>query len=168
MEYVIMRKLFFYILLASISGAAIAQDENNTEPNNLTRSTPSPDFPGEFIVDYGLNYFIEPTSEMTTDVWRSPTWNIYYAYPLQINESRFSFNPSVGLGMESFAFSTPVTLVDDGGITDLVYIEDIPQYQDLTDLTYTKLSTTYIDMPLEFRIHSRKYDPKRSWFIALG
>jgi hypothetical protein len=163
-----MRKLFFYILLVSVSGAALAQTETENNPKAKPRSTPSPDFPGEFVIDYGLNYFIDPSPEMTTDPWRSPTWNIYYAYPVQINESRFSFNPSVGVGMETFAFSAPVTLVDSSGITVLRNITDLPQFSDADNITYSKLSTTYIDMPLEFRIHSRKNDHKRSWFIALG
>ena len=163
-----MRKIFFYILITTFSGAALAQTENNTEAKVEPRSTPSPDFPGEFIIDYGINYFIDAAPTMETKVWRSPTVNVYYGYPVNFGESRFSFNPALGIGLESFAFSAPVTLFDSLGITILEPIEDLPQYKLATDITYSKMSTTYIDLPLEFRVHSRRNDPKRSWFLSLG
>ena len=163
-----MRKIFFYILITTISGVALAQTETEDKVQAEPRSTPSPDFPGEFIIDYGINYFTDAAPAMETKVWRSPTVNVYYGYPMNFGESRFSFNPGLGLGLESFAFSAPVTLVDSFGITILEPITDLPQYENATDITYSKMSTTYLDLPLEFRVHSRRNDPKRSWFLSIG
>ena len=163
-----MRKIFFCILITTFSGVALAQTDSGTETKAEPRSTPSPDFPGEFIIDYGINYFTDPVPEMKTRVWKSPTWNIIYGYPVNFGESRFSFNPGLGLGIEGFAFDAPVTLYDSLGITTLVPITDLPQYEDATVIDYTKLSTIHLDLPLEFRVNSRRNDPKRSWFLSLG
>lgn len=170
-----MTKFFLLIALALTSGLVFAQTQDQKAKDNTTddakplpRSTPSPDFPGEFILDYGLNYFTDQTSDMTTRPWQSPTINIYYAYPFKLGESRFSFNPAIGLGIESFAFEGAVTLYDSLGTTLLEPVSDLPQYATATGLTYSKMTSTYVDIPLEFRVHSRKLDHRRSWILSVG
>lgn len=163
-----MSRFLILISFLFVTSQAFSQDAANTEKKNITRSTPSPDFPGEFVVDYGLNYFIDPSPEMRTRPWQSPTINIYYAYPFKLGESRFSFNPAIGLGIEGFAFKDPVTLIDSVGLTRMKALEDVPLYEDSDGLSFTKLNSTYVDIPLELRVHSRKNDHRRSWLLAVG
>jgi len=145
--------------------AAWAQEE---EPEEIIKSTPSPDFPGAIVFEYGLNYLINPTHEMRTNAWKSATFNIYYMYPIQIGESRFSVSPGVGVGSEKFGFFDPVTLQDSLGFTLMRNVADLPRFSNLTEVRQSQFIANYADFVLEFRVHTLKDDHKRSWFLSLG
>jgi hypothetical protein len=160
-----MKKILLLLVLVSLFNSAWAQEE---EKAKVKVSTPSPDFPGSLLIEYGLNYLIGPTQEMRTNPWRSSTLNIYYMYPIQIGESRFSVNAGFGFGSEKFGFEDAVSFLDSGNFTLLKDIKDLPRFENMTSVKRTQFTAQYLDIPLEFRVHTRKDDHNRSWYLAVG
>lgn len=160
-----MKKIFLFVLAAFTLSIGWAQDN---ETQKVKPSTPSPDFPGSIVIDYGLNYFWENSHEMRTNPWKSATFNIYYTYPVRLGESRFSFNPGIGVGNEKFGFEDDVSFLDSSNITVLKPVLDLPRFENAGSVKLTQFVTNYIDFPMEFRVHTRKNDHKRSWYLALG
>lgn len=153
------------MILAVFGGRSLAQTA--TEQTGK-KSTPSPDFPGAILFEWGMDYINSNSESMNTKAWQSPTFNIYYTYPLKFGGSRFAFVPGAGLSMQRLSFSNPVTLLDSSRITLLKGITDLPRFQNTENITRSKLFINYLDFPAEFRIHSRKNDHKRSWYLAFG
>lgn len=164
-----MKKAFLALTLIGLAISSMAQD-NSTESKESTayRYTPSPDFPGSLVIDYGLSYFDKNSGIMDTKAWKSPTFNMYYMYPFRMGASRFSFNIGAGIGSEKYSFQNPISLVDDNGITSVDSLNNIPFFVNLTGYKKTQIVVNYFDIPIEFRVHSRKNDHKRSWFLAVG
>ena len=160
-----MKKILLLLVLASMFNNVWAQEE---EKAKVKASTPSPDFPGSLVFEYGLNYLINPTHEMRTNPWQSATLNLYYMYPIQIGKSRYSVNPGFGFGSEKYGFEDPVSYLDSASRTWLKNIKDLPRFENMTSVKRTQFIAYYIDFPLEFRVHSIKDDHKRSWFLAVG
>jgi hypothetical protein len=160
-----MKKFFLLIVSIAILNTGWAQDEDSQKAKP---STPSPDFPGALLVEYGLNYFYENSNEMRTNPWRSSTINVYYTYPVKLGKSRFSFNPGVGVGSEKFGFEDQVSFLDSANQTVLKPIAELARFDSTMNFKRTQFVANYIDIPMEFRIHSRKSDHKRSFFLAVG
>jgi hypothetical protein len=160
-----MKKLLIIILLVPFFSTSWAQDNNSKK---IKGATPSPDFPGSIVFEYGLNYLINPTHEMRTDPWKSATYNVYFTYPVKIGDSRFAVIPGIGIGTEKFGFEDNVTLYDSLGYTLMFDVFDVPQFATASEVKQTQFIANYVDFPLEFRVHTRKDDHKRSFFLSLG
>ena len=89
-------------------------------------------------------------------------------FPFRMGASRFSFNVGGGIGSDKYTFNSPVTLVDISGITGVDSLINISYFDNISGYKKTQLVSNYFDIPLEFRVHSRKNDHKRSWFLAVG
>jgi len=169
-----MKYTFFVIVLMSLSGSILAQNDdansNDSKESTSYRYTPSPDFPGALVVEYGINYFDNNSAIMDTDPWKSPTLNLYYMYAFRIGEeSRLSFNIGAGVGNEKYTFKAPITFSDSLSITIIQPIDTVPFFDNKIITTKkSQMVINYLDIPMEFRIHSRKKDHKRSFYLALG
>ena len=160
-----MKKNLLLLVLVSLFTNVWAQEEGKTKTKP---STPSPDFPGEIVIEYGLNYLTNNSHEMRTNPWKSMTLNVYFVYDFRIAKSRFSFRPGIGVGSEKYGFESPVSFLDSANKTWLEPVANLARFENMTSLEKTQFITNYVDIPLEFRVHSRKDDPKRSWFLAVG
>ena len=160
-----MKKILLVFIGLTIFTTSWAQEENSQKSKP---STPSPDFPGALVIEYGLNYFYENSRAMRTNPWRSATINAYYTYPIKLGNSRFSFNPSLGFGSEKFGFEDDISFLDSAGLTVMKPISELARFDTLMNFNQSQLVANYIDIPVEFRIHSRKDDHKRSFFLAIG
>ena len=169
-----MKHVFFVIVLMGLGGLVIAQDNSgeakkDSKESTAYRYTPSPDFPGALVIDYGINYFDKNSAIMDTDPWKSPTLNVYYMYAFRMGEeSRLSFNIGAGVGSEKFTFKAPITFTDSLQITVIDSITNVPHFGNISTLKKTQMVINYIDIPMEIRIHSRKKDHKRAFYLALG
>lgn len=160
-----MKKILLLLVLVSMFNNVWAQEDEKTK---VKGSTPSPDFPGALVFEYGLNYLLNQEHPMRTNPWKSATLNVYYIYPVKFGESRFSLNIGFGVGSEKFGFESPVSLLDSSKFTLLKNIEDLPRFADVSSVKQTQFVANYLDFPLELRVHSRKDDHKRSWYLAIG
>ena len=159
-----MKKIISLLLLVPVFYVAQAQE------NNQTNSTPSPDFPGSIVFEYGLNYFTGNDNVMRTNPWHSATYNLYYFYPFKLGESRYSFNPGFGIGTEKFGFEEKISFQDSSSVTVMRNITDLPRFDSLivSNINKSQIMANYFDIPFEFRFHARKNDHKNSFYIALG
>ena len=62
----------------------------------------SPNIPGTFTLELGLNNGLDAPSRFDVALWGSRTINIYYTYEVRIMESKFSLVPGFGLSLERF------------------------------------------------------------------
>lgn len=160
-----MKKILMLFLLVSIITTSWAQEE---EKKTTKGATPSPDFPGAIVFEYGLNYLINQDHSMRTNPWKSATFNVYFTYPVQINDSRFAVIPGIGIGTEKYGFEEKVTFYDSLGFTILENVVDLARFANISEVKQSQFVATYVDFPLEFRVNSRKDDHKRSFFFGLG
>ncbi len=167
-----MKQLFFIAIIMSLGTSVIAQDNSEateeSKESTAYRYTPSPDFPGALVIDWGINYFDGNSAIMDTKAWSSPTLNIYYMYAKRLGASRFSVNIGFGVGNEKYSFENNVTFADSLGRTRVDSIVNVPFFNTANSIKKTQMVINYFDIPLEFRIHSRKNDHKRSFFLAVG
>ncbi len=69
-----------------------------------------PDIPGFFLIDFGFNFPLSRPNNFSQGFWGSRTLNLYYHYPIQIGESKFSYNPGLGFSFERFKLTNNYTL----------------------------------------------------------
>lgn len=168
-----MKHVFFVIVLMGLGSLVLAQDntEEKTGSKESTsyRYTPSPDFPGALVFEYGINYFDNNSAIMDTDPWKSPTLNLYYMYAFRIGEETpFSFNIGAGVGNEKYTFKSPITFSDSLTYTIIDSLSNVPFFNNAGSYKKSQMVINYIDIPMELRIHSRKKDHKRAFYLAIG
>ncbi len=165
-----MKHVFFVVIIMGLSNTIFAQDSaDSTRQSTSYRYTPSPDFPGALVVEYGINYFDNNSAIMDIDSWKSATLNLYYMYAFRIGEeSRLSFNIGAGIGNEKYSFKGPVTFADSLSITIVDSLSNMPFFNNAGNFKKSQMVINYIDIPMEFRIHSRKNDHKRAFYLAVG
>src|SRR5580765_4036545 len=69
-----------------------------------------PDIPGFFLVDFGFNFPLSRPNNFSQGFCGSRTLNLYYHYPIQIGQSKFSYNPGAGFSFERFKMTNNYTL----------------------------------------------------------
>lgn len=167
-----MKRLSASALFILFAFAAFGQEE--TKP----RST-SPNIPGTFLVDLGINRALNTDATWKQGFWGSRTLNLYYQYPIRFGRTKFSFNPGIGLSMERWKFTDGAMLID---TVELVSFpngaptaEQTEQYNLLSPTRVypqlarkSQLITNYLEIPIEFRFDTHPEDIARSFNIAIG
>jgi hypothetical protein len=153
-----MKKILGIILVVLISNAVIAQEEGKKG---------KPDIPGTLLIDLGFSFLNSAPESMDTKFFGSKTINFYYQYDIPFGDaSKFSVHPGVGIGIDKFSFDKDVILNLD---TDYnVVLDDFATLFPNGKLKKSKWSSTYVDIPLEFRFHTNPDDKARSFKVGLG
>jgi hypothetical protein len=127
-----------------------------------------PDFPGDLLLDVGVSILNDRPGEMRQSIFRSRGVNIYYLYPIDLGDSKFSFHPGIGLGMDRYAFrdnnSLDTEIATQGNVVNLVNAQDLFENQVIIRRSF--LQTTYLDVPLEFRYYTGR--ERKGFFVAVG
>ncbi|MBT1698168.1 outer membrane beta-barrel protein [Fulvivirgaceae bacterium PWU4] len=164
--------------------------------NAIAQSTQAPkksrpDIPGTFALELGVNRLTEKPNQLKYGFWGSRTLNLYYLYDMRIAQSKFSFHPGIGFGMERFklmrsehytatdtiTYQNPTLMFDNVGNT--VFVNSLNYIYDADSLgqvnwveTYatrkSMLVLNYVDIPVEFRFSTNPDDPARSFKLAVG
>lgn len=130
-----------------------------------------PDLPGALIIDIGINNLSNAPDNINTNSFQSKTVNITYFYDLPIGNSKFTFTPGIGLGLEKFSFKNNYSLESSFDANDELQVAPILLSDNLTNvLEYgrSKLGANYLDIPLEFRFYTRKNQYARGFRAAIG
>jgi hypothetical protein len=130
-----------------------------------------PDLPGHLIFDFGLNSWSNTPVGASMDLWKSKDLNITYLYDLPIGDGGLTFTPGVGLSMEKFAFDNNTTLtstISNSGARTINVTQLETIYLNAKSFKRTKLSTNYVDVPLEFRWYARPGNYGQGFRVALG
>lgn len=144
-----------------LPGEATAQEQ--TAP---AATATRPDIPGLFLVDFGLNQAInQPKTGFKRGFFGSRSINLMYYLPIRLGESKFTFNPGVGLFMERFKWANFYLLKD---TTKLSEVYDLVPNQTYTNLKKSQLIMNYVEVPLEFRFDANPADPSRTFWASVG
>jgi hypothetical protein len=162
-----LKRLIFVGLILCISIGLSAQEKK--------RKAYKPDIPGFFLIDFGLNSGFGTPQYFTKGFWGSRTLNLYYHYPLQLGNSKFSYNPGTGFSFERFKLTNDYTLaqqVDASGYFDLISINQGLQPSTIfanAGIRKSMIVTNYFDvMPLEFRFDANPKDRSRGFNVSIG
>lgn len=166
------------IVALFMSSTVVFAQEATPKNNKATRASKlvqekagRPDIPGDLMIEFGFNWVRDHIPGNDFNTWGSRTFNAYYLYEKNIGESAFSFHPGIGIGTDKFAFENDVTLgygLDSLGSREVQFVPLDSVYGIGTSYKKSQISANYIDIPLEIRWRSRKYDPKSSLKITLG
>ena len=154
---VIMKKILGVLLVVLISNVLIAQEDSKKG---------KPDIPGTLLIDLGFNFLNSAPTSMDTKFFGSKTFNLYYQYDLPFGDSKFSFHPGIGVGIDKYSFDNDVIFSIDADSS--VTLDDFATVFPEGTLKKSKLTTTYLDIPLEFRFHTNPHDKSRSFKVGLG
>lgn len=129
-----------------------------------------PNIKGDLFVEFGFNTLNNKPDELKTNFFRSRTVNIYHQYPVRIfgENSGFTFNPGLGLGLDKLAFTNDRNLFvnRETGSSQLLEIEDV--YGEDIEVDGNNFSMNYVDIPLEFRYHFNKSNYDKGFRLTLG
>jgi hypothetical protein len=151
-----MRKFLFLFAFISFSFASFSQE-------NKTASKKFFDLPGAFTFDIGHTNYLGAEDTLEVKIFNSRGLNISYMYEFPVLGSRkFSFSPGFGVSNLNYAFKDNVTFTrTQQGDVLFVYISDT-----LKSIKKTKLSTTFLEIPVEFRFKTKAEG--NSFRFALG
>ncbi len=162
-----MKKLAFSLFIfciAAVTTDVVAQSASDDTFGPKERKG-RPDVPGTFLIELGWNNLLEAPASMDTKIFGSRTLNLIYFYDIQIGNSKFSFLPGIGVGLDRYSFDNNVTLSQgfDADNNLVVSVDTLT-----TDLDKSMLVSNYFDIPLEFRFHTNPSDKKRSFNVGVG
>ncbi len=149
-----MKKIFYIILIAFITTSAIGQEVSDGKKKKKFRKIQ-------------LDLFTDIWEGLPADIsFRdyNPGVNLYYSYPIPINEN-FAFSFGGGVSWHNlYSNSVPMSITDSLGIstggTEFVKLPSGIKYKK------SKIGLTYFDIPMEFRI--KTYEPKKFRFAIGG
>lgn len=148
-----MKRLSAIAILFLVSFQLWAQTANRPQ---------QPDFPGDLLVDFGFNFWTDQPENLSTRMWGSNSIGVYYNQRVRFNDY-ISFYPGAGFTFDKYAFKENFTwLRDDDGSVSLDTLTGGVM------LTKNKISTAYLEIPVEFRIHPFKTVNGEGFFIGLG
>ena len=130
-----------------------------------------PDLPGALIVEVGMNNWSSSPTNLTLNNFQSKTVNITYFYDLPIGNSKFTFTPGLGLGLEKYSFEDNYTLNSSlDANSQLVVAPSLlsDNISDVFEFGKSKMGMNYVDIPLEIRFYSRKNQYSRGFRAAIG
>lgn len=131
-----------------------------------------PDIKGDLFIEFGFNTLNNNPDELKRRFLPSRTFNIYYQHPVNIGaeNSGFTFNPGIGFGTDKLSFTNDRALFNNPTIgpesSILLDITDV--YGDDITISRNNVSTTFIEVPLEFRYHFSKNNYQKSMRLAIG
>lgn len=130
-----------------------------------------PDLPGALIVDIGANNWGSSPDNLRLNTFESKTVNITYFYDLPIGDSKFTFTPGIGLGLEKYSFKDNYSLTSSLDAANQLIVaptllsDNIPN---VLEFGKSKMGMNYVDIPLELRFYSRKNQYSRGFRAAIG
>ena len=166
-----MKKIYLLIISAlTLTHICVAQKNSAADKKPVIKEQAGrPDVTGDLFAEIGFNV-LQNNNEWNSKWWGSKVFNLYYQYDKDLGDSHFSFHPGIGIGTEKYAMDTSTLYTGFDGNGEYVFqtiaLDSI--YPNATKFRKSKIATTYLDIPIELRWRSMKYDPKRSLKIAIG
>lgn len=163
---------FFYTALLLCASLITVYGQEEEAEEKVTYEEPF-EVPGNVIIDLGFN-FLRNDGGVETGFWGSKSVGIYYLYEKTWENSHFSINPGIGVGLEKYDFRDDYTIVEttnDEGIevTDIVFFdEEFLAENGIVEIRKSKLAAEYVEVPLEFRYYKNKRNHDVGLRVALG
>jgi hypothetical protein len=155
------RILSIAVLVVSVVYAAQGQEKQH--------KVYKPDIPGFFLVDFGFNFTSGRPANFDNGFWGSRTINLYYHYPVQIGNSKISYNPGAGFSFERFKLTNNYTLSPQAGSDGSYSLSSPANFNANWSINKSMIVSNYFDvMPIEFRFDTNPKDISRSFSFAVG
>ncbi|WP_375578270.1 porin family protein [Marivirga tractuosa] len=153
-----MKKLFVFALTI-LTAAATINAQNLKEKNTFG---PRPDLKGDLTLSFGLNMlYNNDVEDLNLRTFGNNSFKIGYMYPIQISNSKLTFNAGFNFSFDKFAFdgdSTTLGVVS--GTDELRNVRLQTIGEDLTGpngfVEKSKFESNYVNIPLEFRYYFNK------------
>lgn len=158
-------KRFFLLLVCSVMAlGAFAQEDTSAikKAKEKVAQTGSRD---RLVFEIGFDNWHQQDGKVTDVKWYSRSYAFYFMYDILLGKSRFSVAPGLGFGISNV--NTSKGLVEDSTST---YFADYNQAYGIAndDVKKHKLSTAYVDIPLELRFRSKPNSRNKSFKLAIG
>lgn len=155
------------VLLMATTTTLASNSKSNAGEEDKKPITDDSQILGRVHMDLGLNILREAPSEMSISAFQSKSIGFYYMREFPIGK-KMSFNPSLGVTMEKYSFKNDVTL----GYTPstvFVGIDSLGFLSDANlDIKRSKLATSFIEVPVEFRYYFNGNETGDGFYVALG
>lgn len=151
-----MKRVFGISLLLVLTFSAYSQLGD-------TRAKPKqPDLKGDLLLDFGFTLMSDQPEQLPSHTWGSNSVGLYYIHRLRLND-HISFYPGAGLTFDKYSFKNNGTWLrgSDGDVS-------LDSIGGGVNLTKNKLVVSYLEVPLEFRIHPLGTVNGEGWFIGMG
>ncbi|MBL7771407.1 MAG: outer membrane beta-barrel protein [Chitinophagaceae bacterium] len=149
-----MKKLLTLLLIASLSLNTFAQKKLLS---TSTYAKPSRD---NFMLQFGYETWANaPDSIKISGIGRAI--NAYITYDFPIQKSNFSFAAGAGVGVSNIYLKDQTIVLTDT-LSMIQFVDETVNYKKY------KLTTTYLEAPLEFRYFSDKVDRNKGIKAAFG
>ena len=131
------------------------------------RKKAQPDLPGTVMIDLGFNMLLDESDSLDLGIWGSKGVNIYYMYDIPLGDSKLSFNPGFGVGLEKYSFDANYSLTNTpDGTVDVVPATDIVGSG--LEIKKSKIAANYFDIPLSLTYRTDKDNPKKGMRFSIG
>ncbi|HSI78578.1 MAG TPA: porin family protein [Lunatimonas sp.] len=160
-----MNKLTIILIALLISYQANAQEKERTQIGGR------PNIAGDLFLDFGFNFLNNRPDDLNTRFFASRIVNIYYQASVPLgNNTGFSFNPGIGLGLEKLAFQDNQTLIPNPvvGLNSSQLADVLDIYEEARRVDKYNISINYIDIPLELRYHVNRTNYNKGFRAAVG
>jgi hypothetical protein len=157
-----MRKSFLLLLAVLMSGVLLAQSDSTTK-RSIMSSRGLPKGNDHFIVQLGYTQWAgRPDTLSTSGIPRS--LNIYFMlnFPFRTNP-HMSAALGIGVGSDNIFFKNTDIRIRD--VNTFITFNDV---SDTSHYKKYKLTTDYLEVPVELRWTSRPSDDNHSFKVALG
>lgn len=155
-----MKNLFsLMFVMYIVFSSALAQESEVIAPAPQQKSKGSDKFMYTLTFD---NLFHKETNGFKTR-WHSRGTSLNFMYDIPIKQSSFSFAPGIGFSHSSYYHNA--FIVEDTLSTNFAPIAD---FKDDEDYKRHKLTTNYLDIPVELRWYSKANAKDMHWRVALG
>lgn len=159
-----MKRFLLFALCGVFTLGAFAQDtiQPKEKVKEKVAQTGSRD---RIVVEVGFDHWHQQDGKLTDVKWFSRSYGFYFMYDLLIKKSRFSVAPGLGFGISNVF--TSKGLVED---TTSTYFADFNTAYGVEndDVKKHKLSTAFIDIPVELRFRAKPDKRNKSFKLAIG
>ncbi|MDO6438194.1 porin family protein [Cyclobacterium sp. 1_MG-2023] len=130
-----------------------------------------PNITGDLFLDFGFNMLNNRPEDLNTRFIASRVFNVYYQTQIPLGQNTgFTFNPGIGLGLEKLAFKDEMTLVSDPdkSVNSSMLTSITNVYGQDASVSTNTMALNYFDIPLEFRYHVNHDDYDSGIRVAVG
>lgn len=150
--------LFICVGFSSFAQSATDADDQSTNSRSMVQK-PSRDF---LMLKFNYNGWANADTVKTKGLGRGFEGSLSYDFP--IKKSHFSFAVGIGVSVSNMYLDNQVLVVKDTGSAAVARV--VPE----SDVDYKryKLTTTYLQMPLELRFFGNNKNRNRGFKAAIG
>ncbi len=158
------RKIILLIVFIGLLSPAFSQEKTTK------KTSARPDIPGTFVIEFGFNQAIKPSTNFKLNFFGSTAFNLYYQYEFRIAKSHFSVVPGIGFSFERYKFQNGYVLTNYPGTDSVKMVTRTLGgiAGGFTSLKKSKLITNYFEVPVEIRYNLNPEDPARSFKVSFG